>query len=61
MGLCPENPDDVGVDTEPTGEDSRETDEEWSRSMKEAVEESRSFDGTFDCDPVVGIGCDWRR
>jgi hypothetical protein len=48
----------VGVEIEAAGDDSRE-DEEWSRSINEAVEESRSFDGTFDWDPAIVSGCDW--
>lgn len=46
-GLCDEN-DDAGVATKApsSGEDSRDDDEE--RSRKDAVEESRSLEGTLD-------------
>lgn len=55
LGLCPENPDDVGVPmTEANpGEDDREEPGVEDLSMKEAVDESRSLEGTFDCEPLA--------
>jgi hypothetical protein len=48
FGLC-ENEDDAGVATEaPPGEEERDESDVDDLSMKDAVEESRSFDGTFD-------------
>ena len=51
-GLCDEKDDD-GVAAEATpGEDPRE--ELDDRSRNEAVDEARSFEGTFECDVVEG-------
>jgi hypothetical protein len=59
VGLCADTADDVGVDVEATGvsgEEKREPgDEDLSRSIKEAVDDARSFEGTFKCDPD-GVG-----
>jgi hypothetical protein len=54
-GLWAETADDVGVDIEATGvagdEDRDMGEEDLSLSMNEAVDEARSFDGTFKCEP----------
>lgn len=44
-----EKEDEAGVAT-PPGEDSRDESEAEDPPIKEAVEESLSFDGTLDCD-----------
>lgn len=53
VGLCPENEEDTVVLMDPTsGDDARDDGEDLSR--KEAVDESRSFDGTMECELVDG-------
>lgn len=43
--------DDAGVAAEsPSGEESRDEGEVEEPPIKDAVEESRSFDGTLDCE-----------
>lgn len=50
LGLC-ENEDDAGVATEaPPGEEERDESDIDDLSLKDAVEESRSFDGIFECE-----------
>jgi len=57
-GLCAENADvEVGVDMDAMGvpgEVERELGDDRKGST-EAIEESRSLDGTFDCEPVNNI------
>lgn len=46
-----ENDEDAGVATElASGEEERDESDIDDLSMKDAVEDSRSFDGTFDCE-----------
>lgn len=50
FGLC-ENEEDAGVATEPPpGEEERDESDVEDLSRKDAVEESRSFEGTLDCE-----------
>ena len=53
-GLWPDIAEEVGVEMEATGvsgeEDRDPGDEDLSCSLNEAVEDARSFDGTFECE-----------
>jgi hypothetical protein len=57
-GLCAERAEDVDVEVEATGvvgeEEGESGEDDFSRSMNDA--DSRSLEGTFDCD-VDGV--DW--
>jgi hypothetical protein len=61
VGLCPANVDETGVDSNAassSGDDDREPGEyandwSWFDSLNEAIDDSRSLEGTRDIDGAV--------